>query len=893
MKNKKIVSSLILLIGVCLIGVFFFKDFFTAQTGKDHRNITDVESSYNAEIEITQALEQMKNSQEKATIITHSNSGQRQIALTFDGLTDRMVVQQILDLLKKYNAKATFFVDGMQTAEDPQTVVNIKQTGQRIENYTLSGMIKMENIPMERLAKDFSRAQKIIKVTTDQGPNLLKCNDTKYTDQLLQVAKACGFNSVVKSDVFFNVKQINTPNAADNFVSNIRPGSIVSIKLKTNAETIVNEPEKTDLRPAIDKQPGLKELPQLADLGDKEVVDGVEKLLIALKKANYTTVYVEEFSTNNIIIKQTKTTFLQNSINGTKEVNASNLLVKIASFMKEQVTALFTCQTAYAAENVDNDAKEIKMISTTEPAVAYTFGGLANGAVVNDVLGRLNNMGIKATFFVAEVEMKKYPETLRRIIENGHEIGIAIKPKEGETFDEIQQTILRDRKKLQEQFGVDTNLIKQPWGAVSDTTKEAVSSLGCKLIGQSINVVQNKHKEYTSADQVMAEIFGKSVFSLTRGQILYFKMDYYSNERLIGELMETIKQRKVDNIAYTTFYDNPANNPANDSQYAIKPVGEILNNPKFIYQYPVDLKNIPPRLRNDGHGLMIDSHNFLEEISKRYIGNSDVNDNNNILGFSKMDTRHLDKSGLVHTEDNVIFLTFDDWGTDAAVNKVLYVLRKHNVPATFFILTHNVLNNPNLLRAMAMQGHNIGGHSDKHKPMAIRDPKTGKQVKTQDKAEYTQELAISYRKLQDVTGDVTLNGKTALTRFFRPPTLAISKMGIETVFETGYEYIVSGSCNTNDYKTKNVPQLVKIIEDGVYTKNGEVKKGAILVLHMLDSAVYTPTALDILLTANEAKADSDPSKFKVGRLSDYLIDGYSQINRKKTLKLVSHDTVQK
>ncbi len=123
--------------------------------------------------------------------------------------------------------------------------------------------------------------------------------------------------------------------------------------------------------------------------------------------------------------------------------------------------------------------------------------------------------------------------------------------------------------------------------------------------------------------------------------------------------------------------------------------------------------------------------------------------------------------------------------------------------------------------------------------------------------------------------------------------LAISKMGIEVLFESGYEFIVSGSCNANDYKAKNVPQLEKIIEDGVYTKNGEVKKGAILVLHMLDSAAYTPTALDILLTANEAKADSDPSKFKVGRLSDYLTDDYSQINRRKSLNLKSYDTVQK
>jgi len=878
-KNKKIVLVLVLFIGVCLLGVHFFKDFFTTPTGGDYRNITDIESSYHAEAEIAQALAQMKKSPEKATIIMHSNSGLRQIALTFDGLADSTSMQQILDLLKKHNMKATFFVDGMQTAEDPQTVVNIKKAGHKIENYSFSGMSKMETLPMERVVKDFSQAQKIIKVTTDQEPNLLKCNETQYTDLVLQAAKACGFNSVVKSDAFLNVKQIDSLLAANAFVGKLKSGSIVSIKLKPNIELIVNEPGKTDLRPAVDKQPGLKELPQEVELGEKETIAAVERLLIAIGKANYITTYVEDFPVDNSVQNPVKTTFLQNSIDHVKESIHYSFLINISSFLQEEFTALFVGRTAYAAESVNSEAQEIKMIPTTEPALSYTFGGLANEAVVNDVLTRLHRLGIKATFFVAEVEMRKYPETLRRIIENGHEIGIAIRPKDGESADETRSTILRDSKKLQEQFGMATNLVKQPWGAVTDTTKEVIFDLGYKLIGQSVNVVQNKHKDYTSADQVMAEIFGKSMLSLVRGQIVHFRMDYYANEHLVGDLAELIKQRKVDNIAYATFYDNPVNNSSNDSQYTIKPIGEILNNTRFIYRYPVDLANVPAHLKNNESKQVIDTHNFLSEASKRYIGNGDVNDSNNMLGFSKMDTRRLDKSGLIHTKDNVIFVTFDDWGTDASVNKILYVLRKHDVPATFFILTHNVLNNPNLLRTIAMQGHNIGDHSDKHKPMVVRDPKTGKQVYSQDKEEYVQELTTSYQKLLNITGDVSINGKPMLTKYFRPPTLAISKRGFEALFESGYEFIVSGSCNTNDYRAKSVSQLEKIIEDGVYTENGKVKKGAVLVLHMLDSAAYTAIALDILLTANEAKADSDPSKFKVGRLSDYLMDGYSQTNR--------------
>ncbi|EGO63732.1 polysaccharide deacetylase [Acetonema longum DSM 6540] len=334
--------------------------------------------------------------------------------------------------------------------------------------------------------------------------------------------------------------------------------------------------------------------------------------------------------------------------------------IGLFSLLPEQAAALFSIRTVQATA-ADNQAQEIRVIPTTEPALSFTFGGLSREAAVSDVLRRLRGLGIRATFFVMEPEIRRHPATLRKIIADGHEIGIAIRPKDGEAPDETRRMILATGRLLQEQFGVTTGLVKQPWGAVSDTTKEAVAGLGYRLIGQSVNVVQSRHKDYTAADQVMAEIFGKFALSLSRGQIVHFRMDYYSNERLAGDLVETIKWRKVDNIAYAPSYDNPANNPANDSQYAIKPVGELLRHSRFIYQYPADPATIPGGLRYDGPSVRITGRNVMAEAAKRYIGHKDVNYEDRMLGFSKMETRRLDTSGLIHTEDRVIFLTFDDW----------------------------------------------------------------------------------------------------------------------------------------------------------------------------------------------------------------------------------------
>lgn len=871
MKNKKRLLVLLLFLIVCLIGAgYVYRNFLTVPTSgyNTDSNITDLENSYNDAAQIAKARQKLAENPAQAAVITAAAGGQRSIALTFDGLTDRTAVQQILDLLKKQNAKATFFVDGTQAAEDPENVIAIKKAGHKIENYTLSGLSRMEKLPAERLLADFCRSQKILEVIADEPPHLLKCNNTDYSAALRQAADAAGFKGLVESTAYLDVQKVNAAGTAAGFVASLRPGDIVSVKLQPNVDLLVKEAGKENDRPAVDKQPGLKELPPIAGASGSSIVEAVEKLLLALQAADYTTQYVADSPPADGARTPMKTSFFQQD-------RPLAAVKKLALELQSAIGDLFTIRKAYAADKPA--AQEIKLVYTTQQAVSYTFGGLSNNAAVDDVLKKLNDMGVKATFFVAAVEMKRYPAAVRSIMQNGHEIGIAISPQETATSEQVRASIAGARETLQSQFGVKTDLVKQTSGAVSEATREAVASLDCRLIGQSMNVIQSKHKDYASAEQIMPEIFGKSKDSLVRGSIVYFKMNFYTNYHLVGDLMEKIKRSKIDDIAYAKSYDNPADNPKNDSQYDIKPVGEILNNKKYIYQYPVMKSAMADRVKTLHNGLQPGAYDVVAEMANRYIGNIAVDYGNRQQGFSKTEARRLDTTGLIHTPDNVIFLTIDDWGTDAAVNEMLYVLRKHHVPATFFILTNNVLANPNLLRAIAADGNDIGTHSDKHISMAVRDAKTNRLVKGQEYDDYVRELKTSYEKLQSVVGDVVINGKPALTGFFRPPQMAISKQGTTAVFDAGYSYIVNASSVTEDYRAKSVDEIINVItgdEAGIYNANGALKKGSILLWHA--APAYSAIALDILLTANEAKAAGDPSKFKVGRLADYLTDGYSQ-----------------
>ena len=524
------------------------------------------------------------------------------------------------------------------------------------------------------------------------------------------------------------------------------------------------------------------------------------------------------------------------------------------------------------------------MLLTTEPAVAFCFAGFGNPQSTTAVLDRMKKLGIHGTFFVGARDIRNHPQTMQRIIADGHELAVAVYAKKAGNFATVCRDIEEAQTLLRTQYGINTDIVKQPWGKVEDYTREAVSAMGCKLVSQNVNVVQSRHKDYKTANEVLPELFGKFVYSVGRGWIINFRMDYYTNPQLCADVMQLLKEKKIDNVAYWSFEDDPKRSAYNDSAYSVKGVGSILANKRYTYKLPAEA--IPQRLKPEYNS--VEDLSLQEYIRERYIGNGTVNIDSNTLGFSQAALRQMDTTGVLHTNRPVIFFGFDDWGTDAPINQLLYVLRKHQVKGTFFILTHNVKNNPNLLRAIAVEGHDIACHTASHKPMALVS-KHEWMYTVQSKQDLLEDYRKAYAELARITGDVCVDGSYSLTRIFRPPTLTISKDGFEALKANGYEYIVSGSTSTHDYGVDNLYEMVDNIRNGLYEtegpRKGAVKNGAIFVMHMSDVARYTARALDILLTLNENKAVGDPTRFEVGRLSDFLIDGYDQSKKRATLNL--------
>lgn len=72
----------------------------------------------------------------------------------------------------------------------------------------------------------------------------------------------------------------------------------------------------------------------------------------------------------------------------------------------------------------------------------------------------------------------------------------------------------------------------------------------------------------------------------------------------------------------------------------------------------------------------------------------------------------------VDTEEPVAAVTFDDGPDPEFTPRILDLLDRFGVSATFMVMGHNAVTHPDLLRDIADAGHEIGGHGWKHLNLA-------------------------------------------------------------------------------------------------------------------------------------------------------------------------------
>ncbi len=190
------------------------------------------------------------------------------------------------------------------------------------------------------------------------------------------------------------------------------------------------------------------------------------------------------------------------------------------------------------------------------------------------------------------------------------------------------------------------------------------------------------------------------------------------------------------------------------------------------------------------------------------------------------------------SDEKVIYLTFDAGYENGNVEKILDILKEHDVPAAFFVLENLIKRNPELIKRMDSEGHLVCNHTATHGDMS----------KVTSKEQFAAEL----EKLNTVCKETT---DVEVAKYYRPPEGRYSELNLRHASELGYKTIFwsFAYADWDNNSQMSADEAAKKVLDG--THNGEV-----LLLH--PTSATNAAILDRLIKA--WKADG----FRFGTLDE-------------------------
>ena len=170
---------------------------------------------------------------------------------------------------------------------------------------------------------------------------------------------------------------------------------------------------------------------------------------------------------------------------------------------------------------------------------------------------------------------------------------------------------------------------------------------------------------------------------------------------------------------------------------------------------------------------------------------------------------YIDHSHGDSDPEKVVYFTFDAGYENGNIAKILDTLKSEEVSAAFFVLSHLIESQTELICRMADEGHLVCNHTASHKDMST----------VHSKEAFAAELAALEKVYTDKTG------KT-LAKYYRPPCGRFSEENLKFANELGYKTVFWSFAYAdwdNDHQMSPAAAEKKILDN--------VHNGAVLLLH--------------------------------------------------------------
>lgn len=172
------------------------------------------------------------------------DSSEKNLYLTFDAGYENGYTAGILDVLKKHDVKAAFFLVGNYLKTSPELVKRMVSEGHTVGNHTYSHPDMSAISTEDAFREELSKLEDEYKSVT--GKEMLKYYrppQGKYSEANLKMAKELGYRTIFWSLAYVDWYESDQPTKEEAFnklIPRVHPGAIVLLHStsKTNAEIL-------------------------------------------------------------------------------------------------------------------------------------------------------------------------------------------------------------------------------------------------------------------------------------------------------------------------------------------------------------------------------------------------------------------------------------------------------------------------------------------------------------------------------------------------------------------------------------------------------------------------------------------------------------------------------
>lgn len=187
-------------------------------------------------------------------------------------------------------------------------------------------------------------------------------------------------------------------------------------------------------------------------------------------------------------------------------------------------------------------------VGTPEKKVALTFDATWGAERTPVLLKILKDNNIRATFFLVNIWLDKYPEEAKQIAAAGHEIGMHSKTHPHFTTlspEQITKELKENHQKIKEVTGYEPVLFRPPYGDYNNTVIEETEKCGYKTIQWSIDSLDWK-------DLSAEEIYQRIIKNIHPGAIILFHNDGKNTPEALVPIIQKLRE---DNYQMTPVSD--------------------------------------------------------------------------------------------------------------------------------------------------------------------------------------------------------------------------------------------------------------------------------------------------------------------------------------------------